>query len=408
MGSRTARDDDMNYRNAYKHYQSSSLSLMKPIFKSLSMHVPLLVLFLYLACLGNHLFFMPSHTSHGNTSHMVHTTQRSFKSSLPVSNNRNIQSRMKWAIATLVTLSAGKRNDRNSITYTHQAVLLAKQLSERYPGVPLLAIISTTVDLSFESDDVALLMSAGYQVMSRKSIVPPYVINVRESLPPVYHDQYMKFWLWNETAYDHIVYIDSDTFFTNTALVDFQAFFKYVREDSVVACPTYWSQVGVDHTPITWNGGFFILKPDRNRFSHLMDSPELPTHFLTHYGQGKQWFDTSEMGAFMRDFPVFTHPSPLSEYCADIQSCCVSKACETLFDMPALRGVMVHGLKPEGQVSDSQPLSSIFDFQRLQVFREWGYNPDCLLSQFYEPLIQLYLHYNLIPGNPVVRVPLSG
>jgi hypothetical protein len=308
---------------------------------------------------------------------------------------RPIEDGHKWALATLITLSAGKQSKDHAITYTKQAVLLARQLSERYPQVPLLAVVAQG---QISDPDVSLLSSAGYQILKRRPIKPAYVTSTTH-IPTVYQDQFMKFWLWNETEYDRIVYIDSDTFFTNSSLVDFQSFFQRVTEDSVVACPTSWSQVDSWHQPISWNGGFFIVRPSASRFHRLIWSQTTPSHFSTHYGADRSWLDATEMGALMRDFPVFVMPTPLWQYCADVQLCCVAadrKICHSQFVMPKRKGIMVHGLKPDGLVQTGQPLTSIFNNQRMNVFKTWGYDPECLLVEFIEPLTKFYTNYGLL------------
>ena len=305
----------------------------------------------------------------------------------------NDASVLKWAIATLVTLSSGKVKSGNSITYTDQAVLLAKQLSGRYPTVPLLAVVAIG---QVDERDSLLLSSVGYQLLWRNSVLPPFTLN-KDRIDPVYYDQYMKFWLWNETGFDRIVYLDSDTYFTDTRFIDFHLFFDLVHEDRVVACPTPWSKTTTnDKVPITWNGGFFIMKPSESRFIHLMESSEIPMHFAVNYNSNFGWFDTSEMGAFMRDFPNFTIPTPMWQYCADTLACCVSGKCVVEFDMPKKIGWMVHGMKPDGLVVAGQPLTDIFNHQRLDVFQGWGYDPECMLSQFYAPLTQLYVDAGLL------------
>ena len=302
---------------------------------------------------------------------------------------------IKWATATLVTLSSGKTRTSNSITYTHQAVLLANQLSKRYPTIPLLAIVAIG---QLDETDSSMLLSAGYTLRWKKPVVPVFTFDLERSIAPVYFDQYMKFWLWNETEFDRIVYLDSDTFFTNISLIDFALFFDSVHEDGVVACPTPWSKVTLTNkrTPITWNGGFFILKPSETRFIHFMESSEPPRHFATHYDGNFGWFDASEMGAFMRDLPNFTTPAPLWQYCADTQICCVIDKCETKFDMPKQKGLMVHGMKPNGLVTTGLPLTEIFNYQRFDVFQSWGYDAECMLLHFYAPLVQLYIQFGLL------------
>lgn len=309
---------------------------------------------------------------------------------------------VRWAFATLITLSANKQLDEHAITYTHQALLLAKQLASAYPGIPLLAIVP---DGRVHTQDIRLLQSAGYRILSRPGSTPAYAADKLSSIPRVYHDQYMKFWLWNETDFDFIVYLDSDTFFRDPTALRFPSFFPQVSEQHVVACPTPWAHhaPGDQTQPVTWNGGFFILKPSANRFERLMNSPEQPTHFQREYGQDRAWFDASEMGAFMREFPAFTTPVPRQDYCSEIQFCCVESKCETGYHMPKTMGNMIHGLKPDGQLKHDAvaggtrpPLSSIFDFQRLNVFAGWGYDAECLLTNFYEPLTTLLVQHGLL------------
>ena len=301
----------------------------------------------------------------------------------------------RWAIATLITLSARKGLGEHAITYTHQAMLLAYQMRERYPdSIPLLAVV---LEEQVGQEDIKLLESAGYEILLRPSLNPAYVTS-KQVLAHVYYDQYMKFWLWRETRYDYIVYIDSDTFFRDPSTIDFPASFPRVSEQHVVACPTPWSHANSEGEPVTWNGGFFIMKPSLAMFERLADSKVMPAHFVTEYGQDKQWFDVSEMGAFMLHLPVFTMPGPKHEdYCSEIQWCCVEKAkCETRYNMTLSLGNMIHGLKPDGQRGVGMPASSIFDNQRLNVFASWGYDPACLLADFYEPLARLYVQYDLL------------
>ena len=308
---------------------------------------------------------------------------------MPATITRATPSPLRWGIATLITMSAGKQLAQHAVTYTHQAMLLGRQLSARYPAIPLFAIVLAE---QVGPEDLALLESACYQIQRRPALHPAYA--TKHALPDVYRDQYMKFWLWNETGYDYIVYFDSDTFFRDPAALDFPGFFPLVSEERVVACPTPWSHA--NPSPVTWNGGFFILKPSAARFDQLVNSPVAPGHFMGEYGASFQWFDVSEMGAFMRDFPNFTTPSPIEDYCADIQFCCVQPKCESRFHLPKSRGNMIHGLKPDGRVSPGASLSSIFDHQRLDVFATWGYDPACLLTDFYEPLTLLYQKHGLL------------
>ena len=298
----------------------------------------------------------------------------------------------RWAIATLITMSANKALSKHAITYTHQAMLLAYQMRERYPDIPLLAVV---LKGQVGPDDTQLLQQAGYQVLLKESLIPAYVTSI-QALAPVYHDQYMKFWLWQETAYEYIVYIDSDTFFRNPSAIHFELSFPHVSEQQVVACPTPWSHASNSGQAITWNGGFFIMKPSRRVFELLAWSTTMPTHFVREYGQDKQWFDVSEMGAFMRELPTFSTPIPLQEdYCSETLWCCVDIQCQPQFNITPTLGNMIHGLKPEGLRAAGAPPSSIFDNQRLNVFATWGYDPACLLTAFYEPLLKLYTLHGL-------------
>jgi hypothetical protein len=184
-------------------------------------------------------------------------------------------------------------------------MLLAYQMRERYPdSIPLLAVV---LEEQVGLEDIKLLESAGYEILLRPSLTPAYVTS-KQVLAHVYNDQYMKFWLWNEIGYEYIVYIDSDTYFRDPSTIDFPASFSQVSEEPVVACPTPWSHANWKGEPVTWNGGFFIMQPSRVVFERLVGSRVMPAHFVTEYGPDKQWFDVSEMGAFMRDFPVFTMP----------------------------------------------------------------------------------------------------
>ena len=291
-----------------------------------------------------------------------------------------------WAIATLITLSANKRLGVHAITYTHQAMLLGYQMRARYPQVPLLAVVLAE---QVGVEDLKLLKHAGFEILLRPSLNPAYVTS-KQTLASVYHDQYMKFWLWNEIGYDYIVYLDSDTFFRTPSAIDFPSSFSHVSDDRVVACPTSWSHVAPE--PITWNGGFFIMKPSVIGFERLVHSAVAPEHFMRNYGPEKHWFDLSEMGAFMRDFPLFTPPDPIQAYCSEIQLCCVESRCETRYNLTLTVGNMIHGLKPDG----AAPNSHMFDHQRLDVFGSWGYDPACLLAHFYAPLNALYVQYGLL------------
>ena len=299
----------------------------------------------------------------------------------------------RWAIATLITMSARKGLGDHAITYTHQAMLLAYQMRERYPAVPLLAVV---LEEQVGQEDIKLLERAGYQILLRPSLTPAYVTS-RQVLAHVYYDQYMKFWLWQETGYEYIVYIDSDTFFRDPSRIDFPASFSQVSEKHVVACPTPWSHADSLGNAVTWNGGFFIMKPSLAMFERLTGPGLFPGHFLWVYGGDKQWFDVSEMGAFMLHLPLFSMPGPVhEEYCSEIQWCCVEAKCQTRYNMTLSMGNMIHGLKPDGQRNAGAPPSSIFDNQRLNVFASWGYDPACLLSGFYEPLAGLYLEHGLL------------
>ena len=139
-----------------------------------------------------------------------------------------------------------------------------------------------------------------------------------------------------------------------------------------------------------------ILQPSVTMFDRLSSSPTPPTHFINQYGPDKQWFDVSEMGAFMRDLPNFTTPHPIQDYCSEIQYCCIEIKCHTRFDLPLSKGNMIHGLKPLGKLQPGAQPSSIFDSQRVNTFATWGFDPACLLSDFYEPLTQLYVQHGLI------------
>ncbi len=97
-------------------------------------------------------------------------------------------------LVTLVINTIGKAVQQHTVTYTHQAALLGRQLTERYPFVPRLAVISE--DLG--EDDIALLVSSGFIPLKRASIISRGVVRITG----VYAEQYMKFSLWNEAEHD--------------------------------------------------------------------------------------------------------------------------------------------------------------------------------------------------------------
>ncbi len=68
----------------------------------------------------------------------------------------------RWAIATLIMLSARKGLEEHAIMYTHQVLLLGYQMSWRCPDVPMLPGV---LEEQFGLDDFKLLESAGYQIL---------------------------------------------------------------------------------------------------------------------------------------------------------------------------------------------------------------------------------------------------
>ena len=290
----------------------------------------------------------------------------------------------QWAMATLVTYSAGKTSGDHTLTYTHQSMLLAYQFRERYPLIPMLALL---VEGQISEDDARMLESAGYFLNWRSKIMPTGV----KPLEGVYADQYMKFWLWNLTTFEFVVYIDSDTYFNDPSSLDFEASFSDVSIDSVVACPTVWSKMR--KFPVTWNGGFFILRPSETHFKRFLESKAPTTHFRDTYPH-YAWLDQSEMGFFMRDFPVFTMPKPLSVYCFEIMVCCIEQKCRSEFAENPVVGAMVHGLKPFGKMGTGG-IGRLYDHQ-IQIFSSWGYNSTCLIEFFYKPLTALFQKHGLL------------
>ena len=294
----------------------------------------------------------------------------------------------QWAMATLVTHSAGKTSGDHTLTYTHpsQSMLLAYQFRELYPLIQMLALLAED---QISEVDARMLENAGYVLNWRSKIVPAGV----KPLEGVYSDQYMKFWLWNLTIFEFVVYIDSDTYFNDPSRLDFEASFSDVSVDSVVACPTVWSKM--NEFPVTWNGGFFILRPSETHFKRFLESEVPTTHFRDTYPQNYAWFDQSEMGFFMRDFPVFTMPRPLSVYCLEIMVCCVEQKCRSQFAENPVVGAMVHGLKPFGKMG-TDGFGRLYDHQ-IQRFSSWGYNSTCLIEFFYKPLTALFQKHGLLP-----------
>jgi hypothetical protein len=210
----------------------------------------------------------------------------------------------------------------------------------------------------------------------------------------VYKDQFMKFWIWKETGFDRVVYIDADTYFTGD--LDFHELLNEMSLGQFLACPTPWSRVDPETSrPITLNGGFFVVTPSETTFQRLMSGAGPTNHFSSLYPQFGDFFDHSEMGILMRDFPDFVAPANLSQYCADIQRCCVTDACKGSIQWVHGDGPrMVHGLKPSRDKVQNGDIASVFHPQVIHPFVDWGYSEECLMREFVGPrsvLIKAYI-----------------
>lgn len=271
----------------------------------------------------------------------------------------NIQLSSTWAFATIVVGS-----ERPG--YVLMACQLGMQLSEYYQHIPRYAVVGEN---QINSVQISFLEKAGFQILLRKLIYPAYGGTVQN----IYKDQFMKFWLWNETSFSRIVYLDADTYLNNA--VDFE---PMLISQSLVACPVSWSKI-VDSKPITFNGGFFVLTPSREVFEKLLLSTMVPEHFKNHYDSGVSWFDFTEMGTFMRDFEQFETPYNLSDVCADYYICCEGTLhCQTSLYARIIPS-LVHGLKPAAFETNV----GIEHFDQVKgIFSTWGYNPSCMLEHF--------------------------
>ena len=296
------------------------------------------------------------------------------------------------AFATLVTNSAGKTSASHSFTYLDQSLMLSKQLQSLYPDIERLAVVA---EGQVSQGDASKLQAAGYRVIWRPPIFP---MGEQAGLDAVYRDQSMKFWLWDETNYTRIVYIDSDTFFLG--YVDFD---EEINRREFVACPTQWSAATASGRPLTLNGGFFILTPSNDQFKRLMSGTQ-PTHFSSHYAD-LAWLDKTEMGILMREFPDFAWPRNITAFCGEQRFCCKSQtahcAPKPFIPTPATKSVMVHGLKPSGVLKPGEPLSKLLQGQPPA---SRGYDHQCVMKEFIEPLSDLMaqdeLYSNDIKGTP--------
>ena len=288
----------------------------------------------------------------------------------------------RWAFATLLTASGHSLDTESGVlTYVDLAVSLGKQMRALYPSVPRLAIIAR----GQVSQHIAerLETSAGYTVIWRDPIIPRGV--QLDRLPPVYKDQFMKFWVWMETNFDRVVYVDADTFFTGD--LDFYGLLNETSSGQFLACPTPWSKVEPEtYRPTTLNGGFFVVTPSEATFQNLMSGTGPITHFALTYTDNKDWFDHSEMGVLMREYPNFVSPSNLSQYCSDIQRCCVTEFCKWSIRWTHTNGPrMVHGFKPSRDKVQNGDIVAVFRPQVIHPFVDWGYSEECMMREFVEP-----------------------
>jgi hypothetical protein len=188
-----------------------------------------------------------------------------------------------------------------------------------------------------------------------------------------------------ETDFDRVIYIDADTFITGD--LDFYGLLKETSSGKFLACPTPWSNVEPEtFRPMTLNGGFFVVTPSEMTFRKLVDGTGLITHFASSYPEDRNWFDHSEMGILMREYPDFVSPRNLSQYCSDIQRCCVTDACKGNIKWTHTDGPrMVHGLKPSRDRVLNGDIVSVFRPQVIHPFVDWGYSEECMMREFVEP-----------------------
>jgi hypothetical protein len=268
----------------------------------------------------------------------------------------DLPTQKRWAFATLLT----DGNER----YTAQVALLLSQLKHMYPLVDRLVIVKPDGAPSHLANDLAT------RLLPRSPF--PHAIAV----PGVYADQHLKLWLWNELEYERIVYMDGDTFFLTPDTIDFVGLMA--ESEAVIACPTPWSE----DVYRTWNGGFFILRPNVDTFEALQLAATTPsgnTHFQTLYGD-LGWLDQTEMGALATVFPTFHTPRNFTAYCGEVTPCCVrpeARHCRHMGRVTYADANMVHGLKPD------------FERQAREVFGPWGIDPQCVLDRYVAPLLQL-------------------
>jgi hypothetical protein len=215
-------------------------------------------------------------------------------------------------------------------------------------------------------------LSSVYTVVVRDFIYPAYFTKNGG----IYQDQFMKFWLWKETNFSRIVYMDADTFFFRK--VDFAAMFAD-DDERIVACPTPWSHWNQGR-PMTWNGAFFIATPSQATADSLMSRTKKFNHFTSQYPR-LSFLDDTEMGVFMEVFSDWHLPIQYPQVCSQISMCCQNNSgqCATHSSLLFLPD-MVHSLKPRSFENTRLTLKH-FNWQ-LDIFRGRHYDTQCIIDNF--------------------------
>ena len=306
-----------------------------------------------------------------------------------------------WAFITLITKAHALDG---TFGYFHQALALGLQLQSLYPAVPRIALLcSGQVQ---ETHARLLQQHAGFIITWRPAIPPPPYYDG----PGVYADQFMKFYAWDMTQYDRLVFFDSDTFLLRR--IDFQRLVDQQLDPEHIptACPTSSSRIDPEtQAPTTWNGAFFIIRPSRAVFDRLMAFPAKPrpSHFATLYPH-VGFLDATEMGVFLRDLPGFQTPENVSDICSDFLACCVQPSCVPAFAPlgKTTDVAMVHFLKPVGPIPDTvDGYTRLFVPQAEHPYADWGFNATCIVEEFGARIAQHYFrHADALSGSiPATR-----
>mmetsp|Transcript_10898 Transcript_10898/g.30530 ORF Transcript_10898/g.30530 Transcript_10898/m.30530 type:complete len:219 (-) Transcript_10898:129-785(-) len=202
----------------------------------------------------------------------------------------------------------------------------------------------------------------------------------------IYYSQTLKFWVWNETDYDRVVYIDADTFFMRSTF-DFEALMAE-SDEAIIACPPVWSLENQEGRALTWNGGFFIARPSIATLCALLTARE-SDYFERHYNF-VSILDQTEMGNFMAVFPSFHTPRDFQAACGDVTACCVDTKkphCRRrhLVSTPD-KSNLVHGMKPD----HANPVEAGLRLQIEHFFSRNGYDGACIERHYFPAFMRLW------------------